>query len=102
MHSVVTFVCSEDTCIDASVIACVRRLQKWSMTSIIAEFRYLTGRKDFDMEQFIEFFDVNDAVRVSRRRMPAYIDVYLRMEVWVDDTTEGVWFHLLCIYRRKS
>ena len=51
------------------------------MVSIISEFRILTGRRDFDMEQFIECFDVSDAVRISRRRMPAYINIYIEMEV---------------------
>lgn len=71
---------SIDTCIDALIIGCLRKLQKWDMTSILGEFRHLTGRKIFDMEQFIEFIDIKQT-RLPRRWLPNYIECYLEIEV---------------------
>ncbi|OHT04072.1 putative tyrosine-protein phosphatase [Tritrichomonas foetus] len=42
-----------------TVIACLRRLQLWSLSSIVDEFRRYTGQKQSSLhEQFIELFDV--------------------------------------------
>ena len=68
------------SCVDAMLIACLRRLQRWSLTSVLANFRLLTGRKIFDLEQFIEFFDVS-IVRIPWHRMPGYLDMFLKIEV---------------------
>ena len=48
--------------LDALLIAALRRTQNWSCTSIIAEMRILTGRKQFDYEQFVESLDVSSVV----------------------------------------
>lgn len=41
-----------------TVIGCLRRLQKWSLSSIFDEFRRFTGSKSSPLhEQFIELFD---------------------------------------------
>jgi hypothetical protein len=48
---------STRSCIDAIIVACMRKLQLWVTSSIIAEFRLHTGRKILDLEQFIERFD---------------------------------------------
>ncbi|KAH0791785.1 putative tyrosine-protein phosphatase [Histomonas meleagridis] len=41
-----------------TVIGCLRRLQKWSLSSIFEEFRRFTGSKSSTLhEQFIELFD---------------------------------------------
>lgn len=68
------------SCVDAALIACVRRIQRWSLTSVLAEFRQVTGRKIFDLEQFIEFFDVS-IVQIPSHRMPSYLDIFLKVEV---------------------
>ncbi len=58
----------------------IRRMQRWSLTSVLANFRQIAGRKIFDLEQFIEFFD-SSAVYVPRRRMPVYLNSFLNIEV---------------------
>jgi hypothetical protein len=62
------------------IIGCLRKLQKWDLTSILGEFRHLTGRKIFDMEQFIEFIEMKHT-RLPRRWLPGYIECYLEREV---------------------
>ena len=53
-----TVIYSEANRYDCVLIACMRRLQHWSLTSIISEFRLLSGpERYFDFEQFIELFD---------------------------------------------
>eukprot|EP00602_Paraphysomonas_sp_CaronLab_P000601 CAMPEP_0185022268 /NCGR_PEP_ID=MMETSP1103-20130426/4986_1 /TAXON_ID=36769 /ORGANISM="Paraphysomonas bandaiensis, Strain Caron Lab Isolate" /LENGTH=250 /DNA_ID=CAMNT_0027554261 /DNA_START=5 /DNA_END=757 /DNA_ORIENTATION=- len=71
---------SPETAIDACIIACLRRLQQWSLTSIIGEFRMLTERSIYDIEQFIEHFDARQLVRFPRRRLPKYLEVYMDAE----------------------
>ena len=50
---------------EAAMIACFRKVMKWSFTSIIQEFRLLTSagmsrsEQLFDVEQFIDFFDIS-------------------------------------------
>lgn len=78
----VLIVGSAISCVDAALIACLRRIQRWGLTSVLAEFRQLTGRKIFDLEQFIEFFDVS-TVQIPSHRMPAYLDIFLKVEVRV-------------------
>lgn len=42
------------------LVACLRRIQSWTLTSILSEFRLQSGpRRFFDIEQFIERFDVS-------------------------------------------
>ena len=51
----------ESSCVlDAILVASLRKLQRWVFTSIICEFRFLTGKKMFDFEQFIESVDLSD------------------------------------------
>ena len=51
----------ESSCVlDAIVVASLRKLQRWIFTSILLEFRLLTGKKMFDFEQFIESVDLSD------------------------------------------
>lgn len=71
------------TCVDAALIACLRRIQRWGLTSVLANFRQLTGRKIFDLEQFIEFFDTT-VVRIPPLRVPTYLDMFLRVEVGIN------------------
>ena len=55
----------ESSCVlDAILVASLRKLQRWIFTSIICEFRFLTGKKMFDTEQFIESVDLSE-VKIS-------------------------------------
>lgn len=52
--------CSMELFADIVMIACLRRLQRWCLTSVIDEFRALSLRRNcFDLEQFIEYFDIS-------------------------------------------
>lgn len=77
------------SCVDAALIACLRRIQRWGLTSVLAEFRQLTNRKIFDMEQFIEFFDVT-TVQIPSHRIPAYLDIFLKVKVCMWMSVPGV------------
>jgi hypothetical protein len=80
----VLIVGSATSCVDAALIACLRRIQRWGLCSVLANFRQLTGRKIFDLEQFIEFFDAS-IVHIPPHRTPAYLDMFLKVEVkWID------------------
>ena len=70
--------------IDVAVIACLRRLQHWTLTSIIDEARILGGRKVFDIEQFIEQFDL-DLVHVPALP-PEYLQAYITLQVLTRDS----------------
>jgi hypothetical protein len=65
--------------LDAAVIACIRRLQSWSLTSIIAEFRMIAGRDLFDIEQFIEYFNPF-LVSIPTDQRPEYLQTYIDIE----------------------
>lgn len=51
--------CSSCDPFDAVVIACLRKLQQWGMTSVFEEFRIIARKKMFDLEQYVEFFDIS-------------------------------------------
>ena len=68
------------SCIDAALIGCLRRIQRWSLTSVIAYFRRITARKIFDLEQFIELFNISN-VHIPNFRIPLYLDVFLKVQV---------------------
>jgi hypothetical protein len=61
-------------CLDALIVAALRRLQHWAFTGILAEFRTLTGRSIFDFEQAIEALDLS-IIRIPRPA-PQYITAY--------------------------
>mmetsp|Transcript_21569 Transcript_21569/g.19637 ORF Transcript_21569/g.19637 Transcript_21569/m.19637 type:complete len:121 (+) Transcript_21569:441-803(+) len=64
---------------DCVVIACLRKLQKWSITSILSEFTILSGTKDinayFDYWQFIENFNIDTVV--TQEILPDYMKSYV-------------------------
>lgn len=42
------------------VVGCLRKLQRWNLTSIFEEYRRYAGNKErINFEQFIELFDVS-------------------------------------------
>lgn len=55
-----------------TVIGCLRRIQKWSISSIFEEFRRFTGNKSSTLhEQFIELFDTELVeMPVDANRLP--------------------------------
>ena len=63
-------------CIDCLVIACMRRLQGWSLVSILTEFRIIQGplqKKSLAAEQFIEIFDTNT---IDLTHQPEFIAIH--------------------------
>lgn len=71
---------SAASCVDVAIISCLRRIQQWGLVSVLANFRQLTGRKIYDLEQFIEFFNAS-VVRIPHHRIPAYLEMFLATEV---------------------
>ena len=64
--------------LDSLVVSCLRRIQNWALSSIIAEFRFISGRKNFDLEQLIESFPTN--IFFFPSSIPKYIYQYLTEE----------------------
>jgi len=61
---------------DCLVIACLRRVQDWSVVSILSEFRTMQGplqKRSPYAEQFIEYFDKNV---VDMTRLPEFLSVH--------------------------
>jgi tyrosine-protein phosphatase OCA1 len=55
------------------VVGCLRKLQRWNLTSIFEEYRRYAGSKVRVLsEQFIELFDT-DLVTFSNARVPAWL-----------------------------
>ena len=53
-----------------TVVGCLRKLQRWNLTSIFEEYRRYAGSKvRLQNEQFIEFFDT-DLVSMPQKRPP--------------------------------
>ena len=73
-ESVILLIGDPRTVLDAIAIAALRQMQNWCFTSIVTEFRSLTGRKMFEHEQFLESIDLSSITIPST--MPRY--AYLR------------------------
>lgn len=43
----------------APLVGCLRRVQNWSLTAILDEYRAFAGKARLTHEQYIEFFDVD-------------------------------------------
>lgn len=71
--SSILIVGNEETCYDCLLIACLRKLQSWSIVSIINELRFhiSSQREIFDLEQFIELF--NPEMLSLPSTLPAYL-----------------------------
>ena len=63
-----------ESTLDLLLIAALRRLQQWSFTCTITEFRSLAGRSIFDYEQVIEAFDPS-TIELPQS-LPLYISSY--------------------------
>ena len=72
---------SDDTHYDCLLVACIRRLQSWSLTSILSEYRQFCGSKRyFDIEQFIECFQPT-SIELSPETTPDFLSLHLYMMV---------------------
>lgn len=64
----------------APLVGCLRRVQNWSLTAILDEYRAFAGPKGrLTHEQYIEFFDV-DLVTLEEGRLPAWFIDYNLMD----------------------
>jgi hypothetical protein len=59
----------------------IRHIQCWSFTSILDEFRLLCGRRIFDIEQFIEHYDIDLIDIPISDNIPHYIQIYTILKV---------------------
>jgi len=78
-HTGVLIVGSPHNCFDCLVIACMRRLQDWSLISILAEFRSLQGplqKRSPYAEHFIEYFDEKI---IDTTHLPDFIAIHRSM-----------------------
>ncbi len=62
----ILLVCKSGKALSGVVVACLRKLQKWSMVSIFEEYRRYSGgsRLQPQQEQFIEIYDT-DLIEIS-------------------------------------
>ena len=68
-------------CFDALLIACLRRVQGWTMLSTLSEFRLNCTARSFDMEQFIEHFDPSLISFQTNAVLPEYLQIYREAKV---------------------
>ena len=95
-HSNVYYIFMYDSCnvlllyhsqsyLDCLVLACLRRIQEWSLVSIFMEFRRNTWpQNNFDFEQMIEFFHFNYDEFVSEGNndtLPDFIMLHKSLKV---------------------
>lgn len=66
---------------DALLIACLRRVQGWTMLAILSEFRCNCTARSFDMEQFIEHFDPSLLSYQPNATLPEYLQIYREAKV---------------------
>jgi hypothetical protein len=76
VDSSILIVGNDEACYDCLIIACLRKLQSWSIVSIINELRFHIGsqRKIFDLEQFIELF--NPEILSLPSKLPSYLELH--------------------------
>eukprot|EP00756_Hemistasia_phaeocysticola_P035893 Hpha_TRINITY_DN16610_c2_g4::TRINITY_DN16610_c2_g4_i2::g.179913::m.179913/K18043/OCA1; tyrosine-protein phosphatase OCA1 len=58
-----------------ALIGCLRKLQRWSLSTILTEYRRFAGKGRLDNEQFIELFDV-DLIDVRPKSNPQLLYCY--------------------------
>lgn len=72
-----------------TVIGCLRRLQKWSLSSIFEEFRRFTGAKSSSIhEQFIELFDT-ELVEIPSDMDRLPFTIYSKEKIDQDSSTSA-------------
>lgn len=65
-------------CYDIVVAGCLRRLQGWSVTSVIGEMRQLAQRSNYDLEQYVESCDLT-ALQPLASQVFAYTTLEVRL-----------------------
>ena len=69
-HYPILMLCAQGTHRTSTVVGCLRKLQRWNLTSIFEEYRRYAGAKIRLLnEQFIELFDT-ELVHVPQPRPP--------------------------------
>jgi len=65
--------CSSGILQTCPLVGCLRRIQHWSLTSILDEFRAFAGSKGrLAHEQFIEFFDIDLVTLPEQEHLPTW------------------------------
>lgn len=65
--------CSQGRHRTGTIIGCLRKLQRWNLTSIFEEYnRYAEGRGRLANEQFIELFDI-DLINIPSTNIPTWL-----------------------------
>ena len=72
----VLLVGSPKSSFDALIIACIRRIQGWTLLSTVTELRFHCTARSFDMEQFIENFEPSLLSLESIETLPRYLQMY--------------------------
>ncbi|RLN50540.1 hypothetical protein BBJ29_009127 [Phytophthora kernoviae] len=78
-HHPILVMCKTGVHFAGTMIGCLRRLQNWSLTSIIDKYRNIAGnvKTRFENEQFMELFDV-DLVTLPQQ-LPSWFTIHQRM-----------------------
>ena len=82
VDSNVLLICDWVVGLDAVVLACLRRVQRWGMAAVLSEFRFIAGGDLFDLEQFIEVIDLSVCESIlahgaaATNSQPAFIRAY--------------------------
>jgi hypothetical protein len=58
-HGKILLITDRPICVDAIILACVRRLQHWSMSAVLSELRFIAGPHLYDIEQLVESVDLS-------------------------------------------
>jgi hypothetical protein len=89
-------------CLDCLVIACMRRLQGWSLVSILTEFRIIQGplqKKSLVAEQFIEMFDTNT---VDLTHEPEFIAIHRCLTIEEDSLLRRLQPHVAGVTTKED
>lgn len=82
----VMLMCSSGLHQTATVVACLRRLQHWNMTSILVEMSLGLTNSKFSNEQFIELFDT-DLVTLPKQLPDWFVD---QETMWLAEKAERI------------
>lgn len=64
---------------DCLLVACIRRLQRFSMTSLLSEYRFNSTLRNFDAEQLIESLDRESMLLACcSTHIPSYIEAFAK------------------------
>ena len=75
-HYPILITCKTGRVLTGCVVACLRKMQDWSLISIFEEYRRFAGYKPQQKhEEFIELFDTDDLVQVADDRSPPFLAI---------------------------